>query len=87
MLASVSDFCLSDGCVSDGCVKCSCVRCVVSDRNVESWCEIGVRYVNQIRCVRSRCQMCGVRLVGHVDESDRCVRQLCQMVVSHRGVR
>ena len=29
----------------------------------------------------------GVRLVGHVDESDRCVRQLCQMVVSHRGVR
>ena len=60
---------------------------VVSDRDVESWCEIGMRYVNQIRCVRSRCQMCGVRLVGHVDESDRCVRQLCQMVVSHRGVR
>ena len=27
------------------------------------------------------------RLVGHVDESDRCVRQLCQMVVSHRGAR
>ena len=66
---------------------------VVSDRDVESWCEIGVRCVNQIRCGRSRCQMCGVRLVGHVDESDRsgvsdsCARWLFHIGVSDRFVK
>ena len=45
-----------------------------------------MRYLYQIRCVGSRCQMFRVRLVGHVDESDRGVSDSCARWLFHIGV-